>query len=36
MFWNSQNGQQSAAEILTLFLGDVDIHALQWVDGSPE
>ena len=36
MFWNSENGQQSAAEILQLFFPGTQIHALEWVDGNPE
>ncbi|MDN6241138.1 serine hydrolase domain-containing protein [Corynebacterium variabile] len=36
MFWNSENGQQSAAEILQLFFPGTEIHALEWVDGNPE
>lgn len=36
MFWNSENGQRSAAEILQLFFPGTQIHALEWVDGNPE
>lgn len=36
MFWNSENGQQSADEILHLFFPGTQIRALEWVDGNPE
>lgn len=31
MTWNSQNGQQSADDILKAFYGDVDFNAITWV-----
>ncbi|WP_080796433.1 serine hydrolase domain-containing protein [Corynebacterium pacaense] len=36
MFWNSSNGQKSAAATLKLFLGNTDFHSIEWVDGNPE